>query len=240
MGYARWILAVSNFSLWLTGIGLMGAAIHITSLYGSSFFFANTIFPHSFVIGISVILIIVGVLGWYGALADSDWMLMLFSITMSVIFVMEVVGAAALYAHRNILLEGGEASFEAVMKDYDKDSRFIILLTFQNESQCCGRMGPEDYNARKYGIPGSCCEKNSTSHCSMKEAHKLGCEDGLKRLLDEGMDAIAPLVTGFASCHLVLMIVTFVCTYIVTVERRRHRYASCRRNIFKRMRSRQS
>jgi len=183
-GFVRGLFFVFNFIFWILGIVVLGIGIYsrIETDTWRELVNSDTIFETAnLLIAAGVIVAIIGFLGCCGAIKKWQWMLVVYSILVLVIFALEVVAGAYAYAKRDKVEAKLKKGIElAVHTNYKEDGLASDGLTqavdwFQQNVKCCGSTGPASwrdsqwYDSRPANstteVPKSCC-KNKSNGCN--------------------------------------------------------------------------
>ncbi|KFM80657.1 CD9 antigen, partial [Stegodyphus mimosarum] len=182
MSCLRNTLVVFNLLIWVLGAVLtaLGVWIKVDSEFLDIQTGLNTTqFKTSahILIATGVIIMIVGFLGCYGAIASKIWMLILFAVIVVIIILLEITVMAIVWTgstnkdvKEDIKLRARQAMFE-MRKDDGK--RYLIDL-LQAKLKCCGVDGPGDYSLDEetpMHIPTSCTNEETGGR------YQKGCFD---------------------------------------------------------------
>jgi len=231
---ARGLFFFFNFVFWILGIVVLGIGIYsrIETDTWRTLINSETIFETAnLLIAAGVIVAVIGFLGCCGAIKKWQWMLVVYSVLVLVIFAMEVVAGAYAYSKREKveqkLTEGIKL---AVGKNYGADGTASDGMTkaidwFQENVKCCGSIGPGDWKKdsewhRKLpanetvDVPMSCC-KVKTIGCNANTASKnntiytAGCIDQGKKFAKDNLWLIGGVGVGIAVVELMGIVFAF-------------------------------
>lgn len=156
----KWILIVFNLVFLITGISMIAAGAYLTEYsltdYNAELPMNGTIYEFFFNVRSSLlintlyilgtIIAVISFLGCIGALMESIFILMLFSICLGIVFIMELTLMTTGYSMKDYINDSLEGDMNRMMHDYESDdaSRRIIDET-QKMYRCCGINGCEDW-----------------------------------------------------------------------------------------------
>uniref|UniRef100_A0A670K453 Tetraspanin n=3 Tax=Podarcis muralis TaxID=64176 RepID=A0A670K453_PODMU len=204
------ILLIYSFVFWFSGIVLL--AVGIWGKVGLEVYFSllnekATNVPYV-LIGTGTVVVLLGTFGCFATCRGSTWMLKLYAMFLTLIFLVVLVAAIVGFVFRHEIKDSFKNNFEAAMKSYDgtKDERSKAVDTIQSTLHCCGVSDYTDWNRTAYykqkGIPMSCCK--SLGNCTIDDLKNPAIakgkvyEHGCFRLVIQTMDSKMGIVAGIS------------------------------------------
>jgi len=188
----RGLFFAFNFVFWVLGIVVLAIGIYsrIETDTWKDLINSETIFETAnLLIAAGVIVAVIGFLGCCGAIKKWQWMLVVYSILVLVIFALEIVAGAYAYAKRDKVEKNLTAGIrKAVEKNYGEAGTASEGMTkaidwFQEKVKCCGSTGPDDWKSSTWyskrtanstaDVPKTCC-KSQTTGCNEDISSKNG------------------------------------------------------------------
>lgn len=169
---------------------------------------------------------VISFLGCCGALRESSWMILTFSVFLMIIFVTEIGVGVAGYIKHGELPGILEKQFNKTMDDYanDVDAQHAWSLV-QGELECCGIKGPLDWRPifKNKTVPAMCCMvlhlysyffynnilflghllPENVKHCTTDYASNIGCLPKLLKFLDSKSLLLGGVGIGIALIQLI-------------------------------------
>lgn len=169
-----------------------------------------------------IILMVVGAavaficfLGCCGALKENSCMILSFAILAVIIFLLEIGLGIAGYVKHSGLQQLMETQFNSTMKHYkDREDYRDAWTLLQNELDCCGTYGPNDWDGifPNKTLSPSCCKLINLSEaqeCTTLHAMNQGCLAKLLGILDSKTLVLAGVVLAVAGIQ--LLTILFAC-----------------------------
>jgi len=182
---------------------------HYENFIGETFWTAPII-----LIIVGSLIFIVSFLGCCGALRESSWMILTFSVFLLMIFFTEIgIGIAGYIKHAELpsILEN---RFNKTLDDYTNsiESQHAWSLV-QGEMECCGIRGPGDWKPIFVNttVPNTCCHvlPQNVKHCTSAFSSQEGCLPKLLSFLDRKSLLLGAVGIGIALVQLIGVI--FAC-----------------------------
>ncbi|XP_010890352.2 tetraspanin-8 [Esox lucius] len=208
----KYLLFLFNLLFWISGCIILGVSIYLkVSKNGNSI--TNTTLPFvNLLIAIGAIIMVLGFLGCCGAIKENRCMLMLFFVSLLLIFILLLVtgilGAVGAKNSKSMLtdvftpmipLSGQPAEIQSELND------------LQAQVMCCGLVnGPNDWGNT---VPNSCSCVNTTQPCvtiGSQSVYSTPCIQFLTNLVERS--AIISLGIAFAIAVLMLFGMAFAMT----------------------------
>ncbi|XP_059831563.1 CD81 molecule a [Hypanus sabinus] len=152
----KYLLFVFNFLFWLAGGVILGVALWLrhdpqtTQVLNTHFedrWAPNTFFIGVYIlIGVGAVMMIVGFLGCYGAIQESQCMLGTFFVCLVVLFACEVAAGIWGFVHKDEVANEFKTFYDQANTAYmmpsqnreKKDQAKAVLVTLHNALDCCG------------------------------------------------------------------------------------------------------
>ncbi|XP_029961512.1 tetraspanin 36 [Salarias fasciatus] len=205
------ILLFLSLVFWAAGAALAYVGAYVIKSYGSFENFIQdkyTLVPAAIIIGISVVMFIIGLVGCCSTIRESKLGLSFFFCIIMVIFAAEVTALVFNFIYQNRLGQGIDRSMNDVFNKYGDGEATAAVDILQAELKCCGVSNYTSWTNTSWfrqhnnTVPLSCCkEKNSTCTGSLSQPDLLyqeGCEVSLVRFLHDVLRYAMLVVLGFA------------------------------------------
>lgn len=220
MKIVKYLIFIFNLIVFVAGIAMiiLGSVIQaeFSGYYG---FFGNDVNSAAvFIIVIGIIIVIISFFGCCGAYRESHWMLITFSVLLSIVFVLEIAAAITALVLDSELQGFVNNSMMRTLTDYGVNES-ADWDQMQSSMECCGvnsyldwAENPE-YN-KENTVPDSCCIDDSSRNCAGKvlktndtsNIYTEGCATKMTEWIEENME----LVIGISAALAVLQIVGVV------------------------------
>lgn len=172
--------------------------------------------------------IILAVVGMFGALYDSKvnrFLLLLYIILVIVVFVLQTIGGILAFTYREEVFDFVRDGLNDTMSEYGGDSNRARSITnawdyVQDNLECCGVNNYTDWaDVPSVNMwPDSCCTggvSNDTDAvpCPSSDVYEDGCEDALTDFIQNNLLIVATVAITFvvAEVIVVLMAVCLLC-----------------------------
>ncbi|CAL8356171.1 unnamed protein product [Merluccius merluccius] len=167
-------------------------------------------------IGTGAAIVVFGLFGCFATCRGSPWMLKLYAMFLTLVFLAELVAGISGFIFRHELKDILDKAFTNAVTNYNTtDSQHDALDTIQTTLGCCGANKYTDWNGTAYfkehGIPTSCCV-NKTS-CTpetlkdldkaAKEVYTKGCFFVVSTIMEANLGIIAGVSFGIAFFQLI-------------------------------------
>ncbi|XP_016100123.1 tetraspanin-6 [Sinocyclocheilus grahami] len=167
-------------------------------------------------IGTGAIIIIFGLFGCFATCRGSPWMLKLYTMFLTLVFLAELVAGISGFIFRHeikAVLQGAYNKAESVYSDKNNED----LDRIQRTLQCCGEKNYTSWANTDYfkseGIPKSCCNMTAGGSCTSAELKDLnkaalvvyqrGCFSLMTATLEANLGIIAGISFGIAFFQLI-------------------------------------
>ncbi|KAM3911299.1 tetraspanin-6 [Leptodactylus fuscus] len=215
------VLLIYTFIFWITGVILL--TVGVWGKVGLDVYFSllneNATNVPFVLIGTGAVIILLGTFGCFATCRASTWMLKLYAMFLSLIFLIELVAAIVGLVFRHEIKDSFEQGYMQALNQYNAtgDARSQAVDTIQRTLECCGVKSYTDWGQSPYyktnGIPQSCCKVpgNCTQEV-MKDLVKAksvvfpdGCISKVTSVMESRMGIVAGISFGIACFQLVGM-----------------------------------
>ncbi|XP_028923802.1 tetraspanin-6 [Ornithorhynchus anatinus] len=213
------VLLTYTFIFWFTGVILLAVGIWgkvSLEVYFSLLNEKATNVPFV-LIGTGTVIILLGTFGCFATCRGSTWMLKLYAMFLTLIFLVELVAAVVGFVFRHEIKSSFYANYMDTLKGYNGtvDHRSEAVNTIQRTLQCCGVNNFTDWNNTAYfkekGIPQSCCtDPEKCSESDLKDISKIpnkvyheGCLSKVTTVIESKMGIVAGISFGVACFQLI-------------------------------------
>ncbi|MFH4981415.1 hypothetical protein AB6A40_008124 [Gnathostoma spinigerum] len=189
--WPRYVLIACNITFMLTGVGILSLGIWLRAdsrfrnflsqryrnVVEEAFWQAPTLFLFSYIlIVIGSFLVILGSMGCCGAAARSKFVLIVFTVLLSVLMVAAVCSLVfAFYARDGIDVEVSDALIYMVQHYYQGPGIIQESLDqLQQSFRCCGNEGCSDFRAFRQDPPRTCDIRCDGCHYRIMLALRIG------------------------------------------------------------------
>lgn len=187
----------------VVGAVIQSSYHHYENFVGENFWTAPIL-----MIIVGTLIFVISFLGCCGALRESSWMILTFSVFLLLIFLTEFGIGIAGYIKHGELPAILERQFNRTMDDYansvEAQHAWSLL---QGELECCGINGPKDW-VKIYvntTVPSTCCHllPEKVKQCTSAYASQEGCYPKLLKFLDNKSLLLGGVGIGIALVQLV-------------------------------------
>ncbi|XP_015283507.1 PREDICTED: tetraspanin-6 [Gekko japonicus] len=213
------VLIIYSFVFWFSGIILLAVGIWgkvSLEVYFSLLDEKATNVPY-ILIGASGVVILLGTFGCFATCRGSTWMLKLYGMLLTLIFLVVLVAAIVGFVFRHEIKNSFRANYERAVEEYkgitDEQSRAVD--TIQSTLHCCGVANFTDWEKTEYfkekGIPASCCKTQlNCTMADMKDPDRAkgkvfdkGCFSMVTQTMESKLSIVAGISFGIACFQLV-------------------------------------
>ncbi|XP_052756294.1 leukocyte surface antigen CD53-like [Galleria mellonella] len=205
----RYSLAAINGLFLLTGILmlLVGVTILVQYLNYELLITKKFFTLPRFAIGIGVIILLVSVLGFYGAISEGFYYIAAYVILLIVVLIFEMSIVIASYGLKNNAVSEIRTTMEETRQLYGSRKEITVLWDeLQMNYECCGVTGRHDWISNQ--IPVSCCHIDygtvSPFECGLANAYSTGCAAALGQWLSYKAHVLA-IISLLVTCLQVLI-----------------------------------
>lgn len=194
----KYLLFIFNLLFVVTGIVVLSVGAVIQGIYYdyNDFLDDGFLSVPSLLIAVGSIVLIVSFLGCCGAVKENHCMVLSFSITLMLVFILEMSGGIAGYLLRDRTASVIEERLNHTLKSYnDKKDIQEVWAGMQKGLHCCGISSYTDWETvyNNGSLPISCCDINElavgllecTANTTTTTIHPSGCLPALGRFVNE-------------------------------------------------------
>ncbi|KAL4631614.1 tetraspanin-7-like isoform X2 [Arapaima gigas] len=167
-------------------------------------------------IGTGAVIVIFGLFGCFATCRGSTWMLKLYAMFLTLVFLAELVAGISGFLFRHEIKAIFGETYDQAVKQYDGlDKKSEAVDTIQMSLKCCGVKNYTDWSETNYfktnGIPSSCCKDptNCTDEVrkSLEKAagavYSTGCFLLVTVVMESNLGIIAGISFGIAFFQLI-------------------------------------
>lgn len=165
-------------------------------------------------IGTGAIIVIFGLFGCFATCRGSPWMLKLYAMFLTLVFLAELVAGISGFIFRHEIKATLRTAYTEAVKSYNTtDTRSAAVDYIQKTLLCCGVNNYTDWIDTKYfaekGYPMSCCKdiNNCTADAlkdpKTKVVHPEGCFLKVSKAMEDNLGIIAGISFGIAFFQLI-------------------------------------
>ncbi|OXB68698.1 hypothetical protein ASZ78_010290 [Callipepla squamata] len=162
-------------------------------------------------IGTGTTIIVFGLFGCFATCRGSPWMLKLYAMFLSLVFLAELVAGISGFVFRHEIKDTFLRTYTEAIQNYNKnDERSHAVDNVQESLSCCGIQSYTNWSTSpyffKHGIPTSCCM--NSSDCNTQDLRNMtvaatkvnqkGCYDLVTSFMETNMGIIAGVAFGIA------------------------------------------
>ncbi|XP_056588655.1 CD63 antigen [Triplophysa dalaica] len=204
----KYLLFFFNLIFWICGLALIvlgviaQVALHNTAVLKGASGGALVL------IGVGVIIFFIAFFGCCGALKENHCMVTTFAVILSLITIIEIGSAIAVYVYRGEVNDLVTEGFKEIIDNYNTTaSSGKAIDEIQIELKCCGANSSDDwlnFKPAHDSVPDSCCI-NMTANCGIgaihnhNKIHTQGCQPAVVESLKRSIlwVGVAALVIAF-------------------------------------------
>ncbi|KAM9376520.1 tetraspanin-6 isoform 1-T4 [Pholidichthys leucotaenia] len=203
---------------WITGMILLAVGVWgKVSLEGYFLLVSDESTNAPYVlIGTGAVIVIFGLFGCFATCRGSPWMLKLYAMFLTLVFLAEIVAGVSGFIFRHELKANFNTAYLKAVGSYNgTDSKSMAIDRIQRTLYCCGVKNYTDWTTTAYfkekGIPASCC--NNSSGCSPEslknvttaasEVYSTGCFAKVTKAMEDNLGIIAGVSFGIAFFQLI-------------------------------------
>ncbi|KAM4732621.1 tetraspanin-6 [Anableps anableps] len=197
---------------WFTGVILLAVGVWgkvSLEAYFSLISEDSTNAPYV-LIGTGAIIVIFGLFGCFATCRGSPWMLKLYAMFLTLVFLAELVAGISGFIFRHEIKDKIGKAYKSAVNTYNAtDNKSHAVDTLQRKLHCCGTNNFTDWRTTEYfkdnGIPVSCCKSDKCSPETLKdldkaatEVYPTGCFSLVTNMLEANLGVIAGVSFGIA------------------------------------------
>ncbi|KAK6486867.1 tetraspanin-7 [Huso huso] len=215
------LLVVYSFVFWITGAILLAVGVWGKLTLGTyiSLIAENSTNAPYVLIGTGTTIIVFGLFGCFATCRGSPWMLKLYAMFLSLVFLAELVAGISGFVFRHEIKVTFLRTYNEAVLDYNaNDERSKAVDYVQTSLRCCGVQNYTSWFGSNYfpenGIPRSCCA--NASDCSQQDmrnatiastkVYQQGCYNLVTSFMETNMGIIAGVAFGIAFSQLIGML----------------------------------
>ncbi|XP_029298179.1 tetraspanin-6 [Cottoperca gobio] len=204
---------------WFTGVILLAVGVWGKVSLEAYFTLASeesTNAPYV-LIGTGATIVIFGLFGCFATCRGSPWMLKLYAMFLTLVFLAELVAGVSGFIFRHEIKDKLGVAYKNAVASYNNstDSSNIAVDAIQRTLHCCGVNNYTDWGETAYfkdnGIPASCCKDDlncppETLHDlekAGKEVYTVGCFARVTHVMESNLGIIAGISFGIAFFQLI-------------------------------------
>lgn len=200
---------------WFTGVILLAVGVSgkVSLAYLSLTSEAGTNAPYV-LIGTGAIIVIFGLFGCFATCRGSPWMLKLYAMFLTLVFLAELVAGISGFIFRHEIKATLHTAYREAVKSYNStDSRSSAVDYIQKTLLCCGVNNATDWVDTAYfkenGFPTSCCKDladcpvDTLKDPDKAPVHKEGCFLKVTKAMESNLGIIAGISFGIAFFQLI-------------------------------------
>ncbi|XP_016362824.1 tetraspanin-7-like [Sinocyclocheilus anshuiensis] len=227
------LLVVYSFVFWITGAILLAVGLWGKFILGPyiSLIAENSTNAPYVLIGTGTTIIVFGLFGCFATCRGSPWMLKLYAMFLSLVFLAELVAGISGFVFRHEIKGTFLRTYNEAVQNYNaQDERSIAVDNVQRSLHCCGVLNYTSWFSSVYypvnGIPPSCCANISDCNSSdLRNAtiaptkiHQQGCYELVTAFIETNMGIIAGVTFGIAFSQLIGMLLACCLSRFITAN----------------------
>jgi len=224
MNCVKYLMFFFNFLFWLSGLILIIIGAIVRDKYGDKFADLSAQFANApvLIIVVGVIVFVIGFLGCCGAVKENYCMVTTFAVLLALIFILEIVAGALGISYKNKVQGLAESQLDKEIKHYNMNGTSILLNWAQQKLECCGRMGPGDYNNHTSKDPAFCAGKDQgvkschTGQDCTNKVYPKGCQEKVVTFVKDNMILVGGVAIGIAFIQ--LLGIVFACLLMKAIK----------------------
>ncbi|KAM9325494.1 tetraspanin-6 [Gastrophryne carolinensis] len=215
------VLLLFTLIFWITGVILL--TVGVWGKVGLEVYFSllseNATNVPYVLIGTGAVIILLGTFGCFATCRASTWMLKLYAMFLSLIFLVELIAAIVGLVFRHEIRSSFENGYMEALNRYNStgDESSNAVDTIQRNLRCCGVKSYADWGETPYfntnGIPQSCCDPQANcTEAARKSIAKAkavvfngGCISLVTVIMESRMGIVAGISFGIACFQLIGM-----------------------------------
>ncbi|XP_034546690.1 tetraspanin-7 [Notolabrus celidotus] len=204
---------------WVTGVILLAVGVwgkvSLEAYFSLDADESTTNAPYV-LIGTGATIVIFGLFGCFATCRGSPWMLKLYAMFLTLVFLAELIAGVSGFVFRHEIKAKLDTAYNRAVKSYNgTDSSSSAVDAIQMTLHCCGVTEYTDWNTTDYfkekGLPTSCCI--DTSNCqpdilkdldkAKAEVYNRGCFSLMTGVMEANLGIIAGISFGIAFFQLI-------------------------------------
>ncbi|MEQ2187048.1 Tetraspanin-7 [Goodea atripinnis] len=231
--FLKMLLLLYSFIFWVTGAVLLSVGLWWKFMLGPYMLLissSSSNAPYA-LIGTGATIILFGLFGCFATCKGHPWMLKLYAVFLSLVFMTELIAGISGFIFRHEIKGSFLTSLtEAVMWYNGYDERSMAVDDVQHRLHCCGVQNYTSWFSSVYfpasGIPASCCVsfvecskadlKNAT--LAARKVYRQGCYDLVVSFIESNMGIIAGVTFGIAFSQVIGVSLACALSYFITTN----------------------
>ncbi|XP_029459051.1 tetraspanin-7 [Rhinatrema bivittatum] len=227
------LLIIYSFVFWITGVILLAVGVWGKLTLGTyiSLIAENSTNAPYVLIGTGTTIIVFGLFGCFATCRGSPWMLKLYAMFLSLVFLAELVAGISGFVFRHEIKDTFLRTYTEAIHNYDGvDDRSKAVDSVQTNLKCCGVQSYTNWTSSVYwtehGFPHSCCV--NASDCLPQDIHNMtvaatkvyhkGCYELVTSFMETNMGIIAGVAFGIAFSQLIGMLLACCLSRFITAN----------------------
>ncbi|MEQ2178536.1 Tetraspanin-7, partial [Goodea atripinnis] len=182
-------------------------------------------------IGTGTVIIVFGLFGCFATCRGSPWMLKLYAMFLSLVFLAELVAGISGFVFRHEIKGTFRRTYTDAVLNYNADDEASQAVdNLQHKLRCCGVYNYTSWFASVYypsnGIPASCCFNSSDCNpedlrnatIAPSKVYHQGCFELVTSFMETNMAIIAGVTFGIAFSQLIGMLLACCLSRIITAN----------------------
>lgn len=227
------LLIIYSFIFWITGVILLAVGAWGKFTLGNyiSLIAENSTNAPYVLIGTGSSIIVFGLFGCFATCRGSPWMLKLYAMFLSLVFLAELVAGISGFVFRHEIKDTFLRTYtEAVLEYNGNDERGRAVDSVQRHLNCCGVQSYYNWSASAYwadhGIPASCCKNDNDCNeqdlrnmtIAANKVYQKGCYELVTSFMERNMGIIAGVAFGIAFSQLIGMLLACCLSRFITAN----------------------
>ncbi|KAG5833508.1 tetraspanin-7-like [Anguilla rostrata] len=227
------LLIVYSFVFWITGLILLAVGVWGKLMLGPyiSLIAENSTNAPYVLIGTGTAIVVFGLFGCFATCRGSPWMLKLYAMFLSLVFLAELVAGISGFVFRHEIKGTFLRTYSDAVQNYDgEDEKSQAVDNVQRSLRCCGVLNYTSwFNSVYYlanGIPASCCTNLSdcspldlrNSTIAPSKVYQQGCYKLVTAFIETNMGIIASVTFGIAFSQLIGMLLACCLSRFITAN----------------------
>uniref|UniRef100_A0A8C5LZJ3 Tetraspanin n=1 Tax=Leptobrachium leishanense TaxID=445787 RepID=A0A8C5LZJ3_9ANUR len=227
------LLIIYSFVFWITGVILLAVGVWGKLTLGTyiSLIAENSTNAPYVLIGTGTTIIVFGLFGCFATCRGSPWMLKLYAMFLSLVFLAELIAGISGFVFRHEIKDTFLRTYTEAIQNYNgKDERSNAVNNVQENLRCCGIQSYTNWTISSYwqtdGIPSSCCAnltdcnpvdmRNMT--IASTKVYQRGCYELVTDFMEINMGIIAGVAFGIAFSQLIGMLLACCLSRFITAN----------------------
>ncbi|XP_077150890.1 tetraspanin-7 [Ranitomeya variabilis] len=227
------LLIIYSFVFWITGVILLAVGVWGKLTLGTyiSLIAENSTNAPYVLIGTGTTIIVFGLFGCFATCRGSPWMLKLYAMFLSLVFLAELIAGISGFVFRHEIKDTFLRTYTEAIQNYNgKDERSRAVDDVQKSLSCCGIQSYTNWTISIYfhenGIPPSCCSNMSDCNpadmrnmtIAPTKVYQRGCYELVTDFMETNMGIIAGVAFGIAFSQLIGMLLACCLSRFITAN----------------------